>query len=197
MNITAAFLLNSFFLGIGLAMDAFSVSMANGLNEPCMKKAKLHSIAATFGIFQFIMPLIGWVCVHTMVEKFRQFEKIIPWISLLLLGYIGLKMMIEGIRNKGTCGNGVPCADELTLGSLIVQGIATSIDALSVGCTIAEYDVTMALVCAAIVGLTTYILCVAGVFIGKKFGMKLSNKASIIGGAILVAIGTEIFLKGF
>lgn len=188
------FFFNSALLGVGLAMDAFSVSMANGLNEPKMKAGRMNLIAGMYAFFQFAMPMIGWVCVHTIVEKFKSFEKFIPWIALALLAYIGGEMLIEGIRNK----------DEeekeesyiLGFGKLVVQGVATSIDALSVGFTIEQYNLTMALVASLIIAVVTHVICLAGLAIGKKFGTKLSNKASILGGVILIGIGLEIFISG-
>ena len=93
------FFFNSILLGVGLAMDAFSVSMANGLNEPHMKKNRMCGIAGVFAFFQFLMPMIGWICVHTVVQYFKAFEKFIPWIALFLLLYIGGSMLMEGIRS--------------------------------------------------------------------------------------------------
>ena len=191
MNLTAAFFATNILLGIGLAMDAFSVSMANGLNEPKMRKRKMCLIAGTFGFFQIAMPLVGWVCVHEIVEYFRVFEKFIPWIALALLGFIGGKMVYEGITQKG--------GDEkaaVGLGALLVQGIATSIDALSVGFTISDYGVGEAVLAVLIIGVVTFFICIGGLLIGKKFGTVLANKASILGGAILIGIGIEIFVKG-
>ena len=98
MKLDFLFFLNSILFGIGLAMDAFSVSMANGLNEPKMKKSRMNLIAGTFGIFQLAMPLIGWICVHSIAKAFTAFQKFIPWIALILLLFIGGKMLIEGIR---------------------------------------------------------------------------------------------------
>ena len=194
MNWELMFFVESALLGVGLAMDAFSVSLANGLNEPCMKKKKLLGIAGVFAIFQGMMPMIGWICVHTILQYFKAFEALIPWIALILLAFIGGKMLLEGIRNKeeeDECGsNGVGFV------ALIVQGIATSIDALSVGFTIAEYELLQAIVSALIIAVITFFICVGGLIIGKKFGTKLSNKASIFGGLILILIGIEIFLTG-
>ena len=186
------FFFNSVLLGVGLAMDAFSVSMANGLNEPDMKKSKMCGIAGVFAGFQALMPIIGWICVRTVVQYFRMFERCIPWIALLLLGFIGGKMLVEGIRDKDS-GQEKP---GLGMGALLVQGVATSIDALSVGFTIAEYGWLMALVAALIISAVTFVICMAGLVIGEKFGTKLSNKAQILGGVILIAIGLEIFLGG-
>ena len=186
------FFFNSVLLGVGLAMDAFSVSMANGLNEPDMKKSKMCGIAGVFAGFQALMPMIGWICVRTVVQYFRMFERCIPWIALLLLGFIGGKMLVEGIRDKDS-GQEKP---GLGMGALLVQGVATSIDALSVGFTIAEYGWLMALVAALIISAVTFVICMAGLVIGEKFGTKLSNKAQILGGVILIAIGLEIFIGG-
>ena len=186
------FFFNSVLLGVGLAMDAFSVSMANGLNEPDMKKSKMCGIAGVFAGFQALMPMIGWICVRMVVQYFKLFERCIPWIALLLLGFIGGKMLVEGIRDKDS-GQEKP---GLGMGALLVQGVATSIDALSVGFTIAEYGWLMALVAALIISAVTFVICMAGLVIGEKFGTKLSNKAQILGGVILIAIGLEIFIGG-
>ena len=131
-----------------------------------------------------MMPMIGWICVHTIVEYFSSFEKFIPWIALILLGYIGGHMIYESV-----CP-GDSEEEETGVGfwALMVQGIATSIDALSVGFTIAEYDWLMALVCSLVI-------CIAGLIIGRKFGTKLAGKAQILGGVILIGIGLEIFIS--
>lgn len=187
------FFFNSVLLGVGLAMDAFSVSLANGLNEPCMKRKKMCGIAGVFALFQAAMPMIGWICVHTIVEKFQAFEKFIPFIALILLAYIGGKMLLDGLKKKEE--DEEECK-AVCLSALLLQGVATSIDALSVGFTIAEYGLVMALVCAAIIAVVTFFICVAGIAVGKKFGTKLANKASVFGGLILILIGLEIFLTG-
>lgn len=194
------FVLNSALLGVGLAMDAFSVSLANGLNEPRMSKRRAFYIAAIFAVFQGLMPLIGWVLVHTLVEKFSKIEVFIPYIALILLGYIGAKMLIDGIKemNCKHCIEGTDhCKKPLTLTTLLVQGVATSIDALSVGFTISGYDVWHALASVLIISAVTLAICAAGIFIGKKFGTALAGKSSIFGGAILIIIGLEIFITSF
>ena len=193
MDWSFMFFVNSVLLGVGLAMDAFSVSMANGLNEPQMKKGKMLEIAGMFAFFQALMPMIGWICVHTIAQYFAAFEKMIPWIALILLLYIGGKMLIDGIRSKG---EETQESTSLGFGALVVQGIATSIDALSVGFTIADYNWLMALVAALIIAAVTFVICMVGLEIGEKFGTKLSNKAQILGGVILIAIGLEIFITG-
>ena len=185
------FFFNSILLGVGLAMDAFSVSMANGLNEPKMKKDRMCGIAGVFAFFQFLMPMIGWVCVHTIVQYFKMFEKFIPWIALFLLLYIGGSMLLEGIRGEEEEEH-----HGVGFKALMVQGVATSIDALSVGFTIADYGFLMAFVCSVIIAVVTFFICVGGLQIGKTVGTKLSNKAAILGGAILIFIGIEIFVTG-
>ncbi|MBD5470078.1 MAG: manganese efflux pump [Lachnospiraceae bacterium] len=192
MEWSMMFVFNSILLGVGLAMDAFSVSMANGLNEPKMKKSKMCGIAGVFAGFQFAMPMIGWICVHTIIQYFTAFGAFIPWIALILLAYIGGKMLYEGIRNKDSEEE----KSSLGIGALLIQGVATSIDALSVGFTIAEYGWLMAFVAALIIAVVTFVICIGGLVIGKKFGTKLSNKAQILGGVILIVIGIEIFITG-
>ena len=192
MEWNALFFINSVLLGVGLAMDAFSVSLANGLNEPDMSKKKMFTVAGVFAFFQALMPMIGWICVHTIIQYFKMFEKFIPWIALILLFFIGGKMILEGIKSK----NKEMDKPKVGRAALLVQGVATSIDALSVGFTIAEYGLIMAMVSALIIAAVTFIICMAGLVIGKKFGAKFSNKATIFGGVILVLIGLEIFVKG-
>lgn len=192
MNNLFLFVFNSIALGVGLAMDAFSVSLANGLHESKMKIGRMNLIAGTYGLFQFIMPLAGWLCIHTIVQYFTAFRKVIPYIALALLLYIGIEMIVESKQEeKEETGY-----KELGFATLIIQGIATSIDALSVGFTIADYNVLEAFFSSLIIGAVTHILCLAGLSIGKKAGTKLSSKASMVGGLILIAIGIEIFVKG-
>ena len=188
MTFSFLFVLNSILFGVGLAMDAFSVSVANGLNEPQMPPARVLLIAGTFGLFQTCMPLTGWFCVHTIAETFQAVQRYIPWIALILLAYIGGKMILEGIRNREEE------KESLHGGALLLQGIATSIDALSVGCTIAEYTFVFALAESLIIGVVTFGLCAAGVRLGSRIGSRISGKASIAGGIILILIGIEIFV---
>jgi putative Mn2+ efflux pump MntP len=191
MNWSFVFFFNSFLLGVGLAMDAFSVSLANGLREVKMPRRKMCAVAGVFAVFQALMPLLGWLCVHTIVQYFCAFEKFIPWIALALLCYIGGGMLREGIRGSE---EEAPAVD---LRELILQGIATSIDALSVGFTIAHYCLAEALLSCILIGAVTFIICFAGLAIGKKAGTHLAGKAGILGGVILIFIGLKIFLDSF
>lgn len=189
------FFFNSILLGVGLAMDAFSVSLANGLNEPKMKNGRMVTMAGVFACFQAAMPLIGWICVHTVVQYFQSFEKLIPWIALILLCYIGGKMLKESLA--GGEDEEEDGSKNVDMKQLMVQGVATSIDALSVGFTIAEYNLLMAVVCALLIAFVTFFICYGGIAIGKKFGTKLAGKAGILGGVILIFIGIEIFVTSF
>ncbi len=198
MELGFLFFFNSILLGIGLAMDAFSVSLADGLAEPQMKNSRMIFISGVYAGFQFLMPVIGWVFVSKAAQAFRVSERFIPWISLGLLGYIGGKMILEGIRelrNKTPEQMQEEPRTAHTLGTLILQGIATSIDALSVGFTIAEYPTNAALTASGLIGIVTWVICFFGLMIGKKVGTKYSRQATLAGGIILVAIGIEIFVK--
>ena len=206
MNWSFLFFANSLLLGAGLAMDAFSVSIVNALAEPQMKGRKRILVAGVYAFFQFIMPMIGWFCVRAVAEAFAAFQKFIPWIALALLAYIGAKMIVESLRSKNEeckacqkrdCQN---CASNpakpLALATLLLQGVATSIDALSVGFTIAEYKAPMAAAACLIIAAVTFAICMTGLLIGKAASKNLSARAQIAGGAILIFIGAEIFVRG-
>ena len=185
------FLANSILLGVGLAMDAFSVSCANALREPGMSRPRMALIAGTYAWFQFMMPMTGWFCVHEAVERFTAFQPVIPWIALALLLWIGCKMLFEGLRGGSQEEN-----IAVSGGALLAQGVATSIDALSVGFAIAEYSFGKALAASLIIAATTFAICLGGLALGKRVGTLLSDKASVLGGVILVAIGIEIAVRG-
>lgn len=181
-------IVNSVLLGLGLAMDAFSVSLVHGMNDPEMSRGRKLAISGTFAGFQFLMPVVGWLCVTTVRQAFTAFQRYIPWIAMVLLACIGGKMLWEGIRGGGEAEK------EASSGSLVMQGIATSIDALSVGFTMAEKQVPEALAQALIIGAVTWAVCLAGLFLGRKAGVRLAGKATILGGVILILIGLEILL---
>lgn len=186
------FFVNSALLGVGLAIDAFSVSLVNGLHEPAMGRKRVCAIAGVFAFFQALMPMLGWLCVHLILHFFRIFEKFIPWIALGLLLFLGGKMLLDGLKK----GEGDETETVVGVVALLVQGIATSIDALSVGFTIAKYSLYMAVICSLIIAAVTFLISAAGLLIGKKAGTKLNKGASVLGGVILIAIGLEIFWMG-
>ena len=190
------------FLGIGLTMDAAAVSMANGLQEPNMKPEKHMFIAFMYGIFQGFMPLLGYFCGYALYKNFPQIQEyhLIPICALIILGYLGTKMIIDGIKEN----KNIEIEEEyikavskpLTIKLIFIQAIATSIDALSSGLSFANYEVWKAIVVTSIVAFVTFIVSYISVIIGKKFGNKLGSKAIIVGGIVLVIIGLEIFITG-
>jgi len=212
------FVFNSVLLGVGLAADAFSVSVADAIAEPGMKKGRMTLIAGVFALFQFLMPMAGWACVKWIAGVLTWVQPYFPWIALILLCFIGGKMLIEGIRggdggktddgDNGTrtegkeddaerTGDGEKTAIKMLTGAaLLVQGIATSIDALSVGFTIEQYGFGQAAVSALIIGGVTFLICIMGLLLGRKVGERLAGRAGILGGMILIGIGIEILVRG-
>lgn len=203
-------ILTSLMLGVGLAMDACAVSMTNGLNEPKMRVGKAAGIAGMFAFFQALMPIIGWSCVYAIAEQFNAFAAWVPYIALVLLAIVGGKMLFDGIKHmrnskkQSTANDGEAAttretaAKPLTFVALLVQAVATSIDALSTGFTLSDIAGNVwwqALISAGIIAVVTFGLSIAGVFVGKKFGDRLGSKAEIVGGVILICIGIEIVLS--
>lgn len=174
-------------LSIGLAMDATAVSMTNGMNDTKIKIKKIVLIGLTFGIFQAIMPLLGYLFGTLFVEFIEQIDH---WIALLLLGFLGFQMLREGLSKKDEEEK----VKELGIKMLFLQGVATSIDALAVGISFASLRVNIVYAVLSI-GVITTMLSIIGVLIGKKFGDLLNNKASILGGIILISIGIKIFIE--
>ena len=180
-------------LGVALAMDAFSVSLAGGLHEPHMKRRRMCLIAGVFAGFQALMPVIGYVLARTVASVLDVFDDLVPWIALILLSVIGGKMLYDGLHRKQD--EEVPA---MKLSMLMLQGVATSIDALSVGFSVfAEYDAVKMLVGAMIIACVTFVICIGGLLIGRKAGTALGGRAEILGGIILILIGIEIFIKSF
>ena len=197
MTIDFLFLLNSAVLGLGLAMDAFTVSVADGLADPGMSRRRRCLIAGVFAGFQALMPMLGWVSAHTLLTVFSSLARFFPWIALALLCFVGGKMIAEGVRACREKENAreSPCATLGFLG-LAVQGIATSVDALSVGFTFASYPPGGALISSLIIAVVTFAICWLGMLSGRRFGTIFSHRAGIAGGVILILIGAEIFLTG-
>lgn len=183
--------LEIFLLGVGLSMDAFAVAICKGLN---MRKVQLQHtfiIALFFGGFQALMPLLGWFLGTQFESYIASFDH---WIAFILLAFIGGKMIVEVLRGKED-GDESGCSEKLDLKELFVLAVATSIDALAVGISLALLDVNI-WVAITIIGITTFLFSVGGVFIGNRFGMKYKSKAELFGGIILVLIGLKILLEG-
>ena len=180
-------------------MDSFSLSVANGLHETDMKKGRMCLLAGIFAFFHFLMPLIGWICIHTIVEYFTDFQKFIPYIAFVVLAFIGTKMIVESVKNQKQKEEEKETEADVKkqkLGIIVLQGISTSIDALSVGFTISNYTLPFALTASFIIFLVTFIICLTGLKVGKIAGKKLSDKAEIFGGIILILLGIEILING-
>ncbi len=187
-------------IGVALSMDAFAVGMTDGMTEPKMKPWKVFVIAAFFGVFQFLMPVAGYYFGSIFADIV---QKIAPWLSFAILAFLGGKMVFDFAieRKKRLAGEEV--ADEKSTGpiQLFVQAVATSVDALAVGVTFlaAETDGGLpfhVLFCALIIGAITFGLSVSAVFIGKKAGNRFADKAELLGGLILIAIGVKILIEG-
>ena len=197
MQWNTIFFVNSILLGVGLAMDAFSISVTCGLSNPRMSLTGMTRIASCFAAFQFAMPLLGWFFVRKAAETFAAFYAMIPWIALVILCFIGGKMLLEGIgRIRGGDNSDEENPDDyedLPTARLLALGVATSIDALSVGLTIPDYPAAGALVCSLLIGVVTFVICSAGIRLGRRFGAALYGKGDLLGGIILIFIGLEIF----
>jgi putative Mn2+ efflux pump MntP len=173
-------------IGIGLSMDAAAVSMTNGLAESKMKTKKVLLIAGAFGIFQGFMPMIGYFAGSVFANFFT---KITPYLALILLVFIGIKMIMDAFKND--TGINSVC---LTKRILLMQAVATSIDALAVGLVFVSTPVGTALLDFLLIAIVTFLISIFSIFIGKKFGDFFSNKAQIVGGIILIFIGLKIFI---
>ena len=181
------YIFQSIMLGFGVASDAFAVATANGISHTKLKATKALFIALMFGIFQGLMPLIGYFIGRQL------FCNLQTYISLVILSLMGIKMIFDALDKKNIIK--VHSANnELSIGAILLQAIATSIDALSVGFAISNFSASMAVVSATIICLITLVTSFIGVFIGKKFGKELKSFAEIFGGIILIIIGIRIFI---
>ena len=173
-------------IGIGLAMDAFAVSVCKGLSMNKFKADKVIIIGLYFGIFQAVMPLIGYLLGSTFQEFISSIDH---WIAFVLLAFIGFNMIKESLSKKED-----KMDDSVDIKTMVVLAIATSIDALAVGITFAflEVNIIMSMI---VIGLITFLLCIIGVIIGNKYGSKFEDKAQIISGVVLIIIGLKILIE--
>ena len=183
-------------IAVGLAMDAFAVSICKGIKMPRMNYRHLFITAIFFGGFQMLMPLLGWLLGKQFEDYIVSFDH---WIAFALLAFIGGKMLFEAFKGGDgetadkpdkSCGED----DTLNIKELTVLAIATSIDALAVGITFAFMKVHI-ITSVALIGIVTFAVCALGVFIGHRFGAIFGNKAEIFGGVILILIGLKILLE--
>ena len=180
-----------FLLGIGLAMDAFAVSVCKGLGMRRLNKKQTLIIGLYFGGFQALMPLIGWL----LGSQFQKYiTSIDHWIAFILLSFIDGKMMIEAIREWNEEETVDVMDAPLDHKNMLVLAVATSIDALAVGITFAFLD-TPIIEAITIIGITTMVISIIGVVVGNFFGSRYKSKAEFIGGLILVLLGLKILLE--
>lgn len=178
-------------MGVGLSMDAFAVSICKGLSMRKVNKKQCLVIGLFFGGFQALMPFIGWV----LGSQFEQYiTSIDHWIAFILLGFIGGKMVVEAIREKGEAVEVGKMDPPLDLKEMFILAIATSIDALAVGITFAFLQVPI-VEAISIIGITTFVISVIGVYVGNFFGNRYKKKAELAGGIILILIGLKILLE--
>lgn len=178
-------------MGVGLAMDAFAVSICKGLSMRKVNKKQCLVIGLFFGGFQALMPFIGWA----LGSQFEQYiTSIDHWIAFILLGFIGGKMVVEAIREKDEAVEVGKMDPPLDLKEMFILAIATSIDALAVGITFAFLQVTI-VEAISIIGITTFVISVIGVYVGNFFGNRYKKKAELAGGMILILIGLKILLE--
>ena len=190
-------IITAILLGLGLAMDACAVATTDGLSEPKMKWKKILLISGMFGLFQGMMPTFGYLAVTVfsliLGEGFtRIFTYFVPYLALIILCYLGIKLIVDTIKEKEEDKN-----KNITFPIILIQAIATSIDALSVGVVLSDLIFFEAMMSFLFIGIITFGICVLAVNVGKKFGTLFSSKAGIIGGAILIFIGFEIFFSNW
>lgn len=181
--------LELFLIAVGLSADAFSVSVCKGLNMRKLNLKHAYVIALFFGVFQAVMPLLGYLLGTGFSEYIEKYDH---WIAFVLLAFIGGKMALEAIREKD--GEAEEKTDTLSIGELTILAVATSIDALAVGITFAFLKVNI-LPSVLLIGVTTFALSLGGVLLGNRFGAKYKSKAEIAGGVILIFIGLKILLE--
>ena len=186
-----AIFIELFLLGVGLSMDAFAVSVCKGLGMRKLNKKQAVIIGLYFGGFQALMPLIGWL----LGSQFQKYiTSIDHWIAFILLGFIGGKMIIEAVREWNEEEIVEVTDAPIDHKNMLVLAVATSIDALAVGITLAFLKVNI-WAAASFIGVTTFIISAAGVKIGHVFGEKYTKKAELAGGLILMGIGVKILLE--
>lgn len=191
--------LMAFTVGVALSMDAFAVSITQGACLDISRAKYPLALGVTFGLFQAIMPLVGWFVGHSLSALIAQLDH---WIAFFLLAAVGIKMFTDGQKERQEMRQrqreGLPCSNctgsRLRIGSCLAMGLATSIDALAVGVTFGMLSVNIWLM-ILIIGLITFIISVSGVFIGKRIGCLINDCAQMIGGTILVLLGSQILIS--
>lgn len=178
-------------LALGLSADAFAVSISNGICSRKVTKRDALITALFFGFFQALMPVLGYILGNTFSGIVSRYQH---WIALFLLGAIGINMLSEAISEEKHSEDGCQVNNIFTIRNLIMQGVATSIDALAAGVSLAVLNLNI-FTSALLIGSVTFIFCASGVYIGKKFGSLLGLRARLLGGSILILLGLKIFIQ--
>ncbi len=179
--------------GLGLAVDVFIMALTDGLDFPDIKKRKLLLLAALFSAFNILMPMLGWLCMHSVSVYVPYFDEALSWIAFALMTGIGIKMIVDGVKK----GPKKPCRSTVNVGALILQCFVTSVDSLAVGFVIASYTAVEAVVCAVVIAAVTFIVFCLGFSVGRRCGLKFAGVASIVGGIAFIGIGVEILVSSF
>ena len=185
-------ILSILLIAVSLAMDAFAVSISNGISQKKSRFPEAFATALSFGVFQGVMPFLGWALGSSFSARI---EKVDHWIAFALLAFIGIHMIVEAVRGGDSCESGSAVFSIKTLLSL---SVATSIDALAVGVSFALSGTNTLpgiLLAASIIAGVTLIICLAGFYIGRRFGCIFKNKAEIAGGCILTLMGVKILVE--
>lgn len=184
-------IINSFLLALGLGVDSFSISLVNGISYPSNNKKNQLVQSLIFGICQSIMPFTGYILLVYFSNKLTIITTISPYISLVLLSYLGIKLIFESFKNEDIKEKN----DKLTISTLILQGVATSIDAVSCSFSMINLSMFEAVLEIIIIGIITVILSYIALNLGKEIGKKVEKYSQIIGGVILILIGIILFIK--
>ena len=185
------FFTDVFFIAVALAMDAFAVSVATGISQSGINRRRSVALSGTFGAFQMIMPMIGWLIVSVSVRLVSVIEKAVPWIAAAVLILLGIKMICESFKQDGG-----ETAVKPGIAGALYAALMTSIDALSVGPTMAEMSFLYVLTESAVIGIVTFAVCLAGFFAGRKIGGIAERRSGLIGGIILILVGIRFFIGG-
>lgn len=180
-----------FLMALGLSMDAFAVSISNAMCYSDLSRRQTLAASASFGVFQGVMPIIGYFAGRLLHEWI---EAVDHWVALALLGFIGGKMLVEGIRDMRRKAEVCETKQRYSVKGMLLQAVATSIDALAVGISLATLSTGILAPAAFIAGIT-FIVCLIGAELGRQFGKLLGDWAQVIGGLILIGIGLKIFIE--
>lgn len=189
-------------IGVALSMDAFAVGMTNGMAEPKMSLPKMFAVAGMYALFQFLMPVLGYYCGSAFADLVA---RVAPYLSFALLVFLGGKMVFDFLRETKRGKTGAPApvgkGKPLGAGKLLLQAVATSIDALAVGVTLLAEETSVGLpfhvvFCALVIGGVTLLLSLLAVFLGKKIGDRFAAFSGLVGGTVLIALGIKILVEG-